>query len=145
MNLRNRTFVTYDVLEQSGKMHVLVPIMIIYLLHPIIFMLIKVPLFGLYSILCCCTNKGDEQSNNEDYEDTILSFKYIETMNAEHNNFGNHPTGARERAYNRSLEAVTLRAQQAIAAEEKAKNPMAAIIAQSLAGKFNMEMEKGLF
>ena len=60
------------------KKSYLVPILFIYLLQHAIFFVLRVPLFVLYSILTVCCEKNPEFSDNEKFEDYLISYEYID-------------------------------------------------------------------
>lgn len=67
-------------------------VVLLALQHPI-FIIVRLPLFILWSLLTCCCDPGREYSQNEKFEDTILSFDYVEYELGQLNNFMNHPVG----------------------------------------------------
>lgn len=50
--------------------------------------MLRAVVFFIYSILFCCCDKGRFYENGE-FEDTILSYKYIENASEERNHFEN--------------------------------------------------------
>ena len=66
------------------KKSYLVPILFIYLLQHVIFFVLRMPLFMIYSILTMCCLKGHEYSDNEKFEDNLMSFEYIDHIKETH-------------------------------------------------------------
>lgn len=85
--------------------------LIIYLLQHPIFIIARIPIFLLYTILTCCCDKGAEISDDNEFRDTILSFKFIEYELGRLNNFEHHPVGRNEWEYNRRLSFVRQQSQ----------------------------------
>ena len=52
--------------------------LIVYLLQHPIFIVSRVPIFLIYSVLTCCCEKGADLGDDNKFEDRILSFDYIE-------------------------------------------------------------------
>ena len=89
----------------------------IYLLQHVIFIVARVPIFILFSLLTCCCDKGDELKDDENevrvpngelpkFKDHILSYDYIDwQLNANHN-FEHHVVGFQEFEYNRRLQSM---------------------------------------
>jgi len=69
---------------------------LIYLLQHPIFMIARIPIFILYSLLTCCCDKGADFDDNEEFKDRILSFDFIPYELGRLNNFENHPVGLNE-------------------------------------------------
>jgi len=80
--------------------------LIVYLLQHPIFMLSRIPIFFVYSILTCCCDKGEELDEADEFKDRILSFDYIDHELPRVDNFRNHPVGMRELEFNMALSIV---------------------------------------
>ena len=52
--------------------------LIVYLLQHPIFMISRIPIFFIYSILTCCCDKGDDLNEEDEFKDRVLSFDYID-------------------------------------------------------------------
>jgi hypothetical protein len=50
---------------------------VIALMHPI-FMVARLPIFLIYTILTCCCDKGEDLGNEFPYEKLLISFDYCE-------------------------------------------------------------------
>ena len=89
----------------------------IYLLQNLIFLVARLPIFILFTILTCCCSKGHELREDENgerlpdgelpkFKDIILSYDYIDwQLNANHN-FEHHVAGFQEFEYNRRLQSM---------------------------------------
>ena len=66
------------------KKSYLVAILFIYLLQHAIFFVLRMPLFVIYSIFTMCCLKGHEFSDNEKFEDKLISFDYIDQIKESH-------------------------------------------------------------
>jgi hypothetical protein len=86
--------------------------LIIYLLQHPMFMLIRIPLFILWSLLTCCCDKGENYDEDEKFENKMISFDYIEYETNNHGGFENHQLGVQELAYNRNLSIIVNRQRQ---------------------------------
>lgn len=80
--------------------------LIIYLLQHPIFIIARIPIFLIYTIVTCCCDKGAEIDDANEFQDTILSFRFIDYELGRNNNFVNHPVGRNEWEYNRRLSFV---------------------------------------
>ena len=80
--------------------------LLIYILQHPIFVIARIPIFILYTILTCCCDKGNELGEENDFRDRILSFDFIPYELGVLNNFQNHPVGRNEFEYNRGLSIV---------------------------------------
>ena len=99
--------------------------LIVYLLQHPIFIIARIPIFILYTILTCCCDKGEEVSDENEFRDSILSFKFIEYEMGVLNNFENHPVGRNEWEYNRRLSFVR---QQSMRNMAPAQNPNQSVV-----------------
>ena len=81
-------------------------VLIIFLLQHPIFIVARIPIFIIYSLLTCCCDKGRDYPGDELFKDRIISFDYIEYEEGRLNNFVNHPVGRNELEYHRSLRFV---------------------------------------
>lgn len=61
--------------------------LIVYLLQHPIFIISRIPIFILYSILTCCCDKGDEVNARDEYRDRVLSMDFIPYMLGQNNAF----------------------------------------------------------
>ena len=101
--------------EDDGNLHVY---LWVYVLQHVIFIVARIPIFILYSILTCCCDKGAEIPNAEgkdepDFSDRIISFDYIEyELEGMGGNFPNHVVGRNEIEYHRNLSIVRNEARQ---------------------------------
>lgn len=77
--------------------------LIVYVLQHPIFIVSRLPIFIVYSILTCCCDKGPEVDERLEFKDRILSFDFIEYETEEHNDFDGAPIGRQELAFNRQL------------------------------------------
>ena len=83
-----------------------------YVLQHVIFILARIPIFLLYSLLTCCCDKGETYPNAPnrdapDFSDRLISFDYIEyELNGMGGNFPNHVIGLNELEYNRNLSII---------------------------------------
>ena len=77
--------------------------LIVFLLQHPIFIIARVPIFILYSLLTCCCDKGRDYPGDELFKDRVISFDFIDFELGRLNNFANHPVGRNELEYNRSL------------------------------------------
>ena len=75
--------------------------LIVYLLQHPLFIVSRLPIFIVYSILTCCFDKGQDIDEDNNFQDRILSFDFIEYELGEHNNFENAPVGRQEWNFNR--------------------------------------------
>ena len=80
--------------------------LIIYLLQHPIFILARVPIFFIYSILTCCCEKGESMAEDFKFKDIVLSLDFVEYGLGRLNNFADHPVGRAELEYNRRLDFV---------------------------------------
>lgn len=82
-----------------------------YVLQHAIFMVARPIIFVVYSILTCCCDKGIEFSENETFDDRIISYNYIESELPNYGNFENYPSNPlAELAYNRDIARVSMNA-----------------------------------
>ena len=70
--------------------------LIIYILQHPIFIISRIPIFILYTILTCCCDKNDMVDEDYEFKDRVISLDYIEFENTELNNFRNHAVGRAE-------------------------------------------------
>ena len=104
--------------------------LLIYALQHPIFMVARIPLFIVYSLLTCCCDKGQEFSERETFDDRIISFDFIDRELEELDNFQNHPQGlANEVEFNRNLSIV----------RERRISLQNSIIAQQQMGSSNVQ------
>ena len=61
--------------------------LIIFLLQHPIFIIARIPIFILYSILTCCCDKGHDYSEDELFRDRVISFDFISYELGRLNNF----------------------------------------------------------
>ena len=80
--------------------------LIVYVLQHVIFIVARIPIFILYSILTCCCDKGRDYGDDEKFEDRVISFDFIEYELGLLNNFENHVVGLNELEYNRHLSVI---------------------------------------
>ena len=80
--------------------------LIVYLLQHPIFILSRIPIFLLYSIVTCCCDKGIDHPEDSKFESALISFDFVEYELGRLNNFENHPVGRNEYEYNRRLSFV---------------------------------------
>jgi len=80
--------------------------LIVYLLQHPIFIIARLPIFILYSILTCCCDKGVEFNEDNEFKDRVISFDFIPYELGRLNHFANHPVGRNELEYNRALSFV---------------------------------------
>lgn len=80
--------------------------LIVYVLQHPIFMVLRVPIFLIYSILTCCCDKGEDFPEGELFKNRMISLEYVEYELDLLNNFQNHPVGRNELEYNRRLSIV---------------------------------------
>ena len=89
--------------------------LLVYILQHVVFLLARIPIFILYSLLTCCCNKGDVYPQEPDengrmvdptFKDRIISFDFIEYELHALNNFENHVAGLNELEYNRNLSVM---------------------------------------
>ena len=59
-------------------------LLIVYLLQHPIFMLSRIPIFIIYSILTCCCDKGHDYGPGEEFKDRIISFDFVSYENDVH-------------------------------------------------------------
>lgn len=86
-------------------------ILYMYVLQHGIFWAARPILFIAYSILTCCCDKGQDFGDNEEFEDRIISYSYIEKETENHGGFANHSRNPMaEMAYQRDLSQVASRA-----------------------------------
>lgn len=98
----------------------------LYVLQHAIFLVARPVLFIVYSIFTCCCDKGTEFSESEQFEDRIISYKYIENETENHGNFEHHQRNPiAEMSYQRSMSQVSQRA-AARQEEELGKQEMSA-------------------
>ena len=64
--------------------------LLIYLLQHPIFILSRLPLFILWTILTCCCDKGRDYDDDEKFEDRVISFDYIDWETDNRGRFENH-------------------------------------------------------
>ena len=61
--------------------------LIVYLLQHPIFIVARLPIFLIYSILTCCCDKGNDIDDNEEFQDRIISFDFVAYELGRLNNF----------------------------------------------------------
>ena len=66
----------------------------------------RIPIYLLYSFLTCCCDKGDTLPDEEQFQDRVISFDYVEFELGLLNNFENHPVGRAELEFNQRLSYV---------------------------------------
>jgi len=71
-----------------------------------IFLTLRPILFIIYSILTCCCDKGQEFGENEEFDDRIISFKFIEYETEHRGGFANYAVGMQELTYQRNMSQV---------------------------------------
>ena len=123
--------------------------LIIFLLQHPIFIVARIPIFILYSLLTCCCDKGRDYPGDELFKDRIISFDYIEYEEGRLNNFVNHPVGRNELEYHRSLRFVrrqTLRereqAEQAAQPGQSYIRRQASRLGETIYAAFSQEAHK---
>lgn len=92
--------------------------LLVYVLQHVIFIVARIPIFFLFSILTCCCDKGQEWTVDEDgnhvddpkFKDRIISYDYIQWQENALNNFVNHQVGFAEFEYNRNLASMRVQA-----------------------------------
>ena len=77
--------------------------LIVYLLQHPIFMVARVPIFVLYSIITCCCDKGATLPDDFSFKDRIIGLDFVEYELGVLNNFEDHPVGRDEFQFNRRL------------------------------------------
>lgn len=80
--------------------------LLVYVLQHPLFVVVRLPIFILYTLLTCCCDKSEELEAREDLVDRIVSFDYIPFYLGVLDNFENHPVGRDEIEYNRGLSIV---------------------------------------
>lgn len=87
-------------------MHIDVILYLHVLQHPI-FLAARPILFIVWSILTCCCEKGQEFGENHSYDDTIISYEYIEYETHNRGGFEHIPNNPiAELSYQRNLSQV---------------------------------------
>lgn len=87
--------------------------------HPL-FMLARIPMFILWTLLTCCCDQGREYSENEKFEDRIISYNFVQYELGELNNFEGHVGGREELEFHRNL-SIVREARQSIVREAQAQ------------------------
>ena len=73
--------------------------------HPI-FMVSRLPIFLIYTLLTCCCDKGADYHDLDKFDGRILSPDFTTFEAGRLNNFQHHPVGRNEYEYNRRLSFV---------------------------------------
>lgn len=81
-------------------------ILLVHVCQHALFVVARPIFFITWSILTCCCDKGREYGENENFDDRIISFKYIEHMTEFHGGMLDHPVGFAEISYNRRISQV---------------------------------------
>ena len=81
-------------------------LLILYLVQHPVFIVARLPIFIIYTILTCCCDKGQEYSDSEEFGNRIISFQYIEVMSTELDNHGNFVAGRQDFEEVRRLSVV---------------------------------------
>lgn len=92
--------------KQYERIEILNTVLILYLLQHPIFIVIRIPLFIIYSIFTCCCDKDETVSEQHNFKERVISLDYIEFELGEFNNFVNHGAGRAELERMRSLRIV---------------------------------------
>ena len=98
--------------------------LILFLLQHPIFMVARIPIFFLYTLLTCCCDKGVDHNESEQFKNAVIHFDFIPFELGQLNNFENHLVGRNELQYMRRLSlvrSVSIRERQA-AADAQAPN-----------------------
>ena len=80
--------------------------LILFLLQYPIFVVARIPIFFLYTILTCCCDKGEYHSDDAQKEHTVIHLDFIPYELGQLNNFENHLVGHNELQYIRRLSFV---------------------------------------
>ena len=76
------------------------------MLQHVIFVVARVPLFAIYTLLTCCCDKGEDYPENERFIDRVIHFDYVLYELEENRHFDNHAVGLNEVEFIRSLNLV---------------------------------------
>lgn len=89
----------------------IVLVLLTYMLQHAIFIISRPIIFIVYSIFTACCDKGQEFSESEEFEDRIISYKFIESENENHGGFEHHSNNPfEEMSYQRNMSMVSMRA-----------------------------------
>ena len=118
------------------------------MLQHIIFVVARVPIFLIYSILTCCCDKGRDLDDDAAFEDRIISFDFIPYELGVLRNFENHPRGIDEVAFNRELAVIRHQQQEVMQPQAPGMNQsqiarLAGGLRKTVVGKMAQSVWKG--
>lgn len=91
--------------DESFKSNLDLYLILFLLQHPV-FMVARIPIFFLYTLLTCCCDKGVDHNDNEQFKNAVIHFDFIPFELGQLNNFENHLVGRNELQYMRRLSLV---------------------------------------